>query len=411
MNKFRFVIVVWGRDYTIPFLEFCVPSLLFPGNLPFFASNTNSSFHIYTTKKYAKLVKRSNAYERLSKIMPVEFSIFSGVSQVGKYKVMTQCHAHFIQQFSGEESAYIFLSPDVVWADGAFARILEIFNSGKKAIVGCFCRLNKETFLPQIFERFRNNGILQPINPREMVKMAMDNLHPETHELFWKKDNTLRNTFPSLMFWRVGNEGILMRHFYITPILVKPINRNLCPDAALDADYFLKTGILASDIYVVEDSDDICLLDFTAVSHRRQAVTSTKMGVSDVTLWAKRNTHKFHRMFVKHKIRFHCEDFSGDWEEIEQKSDGVVNSILSILDKSSDVGGLEHGDDCEYIAPGSVNPEIVYTKKRFLSPIFLFSKFRQYGYKEFVKKIHSSLIIGFFEKVFGGKIKIKPPIR
>ena len=34
MRPFYFVVVVWGREYRDYFLEYCLPSLLSPGNIP-----------------------------------------------------------------------------------------------------------------------------------------------------------------------------------------------------------------------------------------------------------------------------------------------------------------------------------------------------------------------------------------
>lgn len=393
MSKFRFVAVVWGYDFTDNFLKVCLPSQLFPGNLIFFAKHTNSIYRIYTTAKDAEVIRKSSSYKMLLAIMPVEMAIISGLSYVPKYKAMTQCHAHFIKSFANEDCAFVFMAPDVVWADGSFTRLLEIFQSGKLMVVAGSVRLLKETFIPELKKQFSRNDSLQPITPRQLVKLGLSHLHPVTLSQIWGDDETHGTNFGHLI-WKVNDEGLVIRQFHLFPLLVKPLVKEAVPTRSTDADYPLKACSNLDDVYVVQDSDEILFLDFTSLSQVTELIVHGDhnfiQSEDNAAKWASENTHIMHRQFVKKKIRFHWAKCSDKWRGTEERSDAVVQAILS---------RIEDGDNDSVPAPPS--------KWRYLSVGFLLGKVRQKGAIGLLKQVLSAVTQGLLGKLYGNSLEIK----
>lgn len=390
MNRFRFGAVVWGTAFADAFSNVCLPSLLSPGNLVYFAQHTDSMFRIYTTTKDAEIIQKSIAYKHLSLIMPVEMVAISGMSYVGKYKAMTQCHAHFIRSNRGDDCAFVFVSPDIVMADGGFARLLQISNSGKRIVAMGAVRLLKETFIPAYLRLYSKDGKIQPITPRELVKLALDHLHPITVSQFWdpEKDSSMT---PVDLLWPVDQEGFLLRQFHPCPLMIWPVDKDAVPTVSVDADYGYKACPNHADAYVVQDSDEMCLMEFSSLSSLNDLKKNGgRQSVESVVQWVKTNTNVLHREFAKHKIRFHHADCSAKWRDFEERSDVVVESILSLIEDS---------DNATASSPLS--------GKRYLSPYFLAGKLRQQGVIRFLKQVFLFTVCSVMRRLRGPSIRIR----
>ena len=112
--QFRFVTVAWGATFRDAFLKVSLPSQLSPRNLPYISQHVDGRYCIYTTPKYAEVIRQSPAYAALSKIMRAELFLISGIDRAGKYRAMNQCHAHFIRSAAAEDCSLSFSNPAVV---------------------------------------------------------------------------------------------------------------------------------------------------------------------------------------------------------------------------------------------------------------------------------------------------------
>lgn len=389
MDGFRFVAVVWGGEFTDAFLNVCLPSLLTPGNLGFVAEKTKSCFYIYTTPRDAKAVRESPAFRQLATMMSVKIAEVRGLSFFSKYQAMTQCHAHFISAAQGEDCPFVFVSPDIVLADGAFVRLADIAESGKRLVAIGAVRLLKETFVPAYLHQYREGDVVRPISPRQLVALALEHLHPITVSCFWDPKDQQGAT-PLDLLWRVEQEGLLLRQFHPCPLMVWPVDKDAVPVCTIDADYTRKAVPDPSDVYIVEDSDDMCLMDFTS-ARQLQDLSAHGGGhsVEHVAAWARENTHEIHRECVKHRIRFHWADCSQKWAEVEESSDSVVAEILSLTEERS----------------ASVEP-VKLSRMGYFSPLFLYRKFRQKGAIGFLKHTCAMLVLPVIRRLYGGTVKI-----
>ena len=389
MDRFQFIAVVWGTAFTEAFLEFCLPSQLTPNNLPHFAKFSKAIYRIYTRTSDAKIIKNSESYKRLRTLMPVEIAVISGISRVGKYKSMSECHAHSIRTSSDEDISFVFICPDVVWADGAFARLLEIAHSGKRLVAVFTPRLIKENFLPALSKRSKEHRGFDAIKPRELVRMAMEHLHPEVTSMIWNSGKPSSTLFTGL-FWSFP-QGLLARQFHLFPLMVKPVDRTTVPVISLDADYTLNACPDLEDIYVVCDSDELCGVDFTSVSDAISILQSCSGDViRESAHWAGLHTHQIHREFVKYKILFHADELPADFYQIEQESDLIVDSILSLADD-----------------PSCTKSPFETSLRRYISARFILSKIRDMGVVGFLQNAVLTVKNIAMRKVFGPNLTIR----
>lgn len=386
--KYRLMTVVWGAEYTKAFQEVCLQTLLSPANLPALR-DVDATYRIYTTEECVTPLQKSRSYEELTAIMPVEFAAISGISYVGKYASMTQSNAHFIQEYAGQNDvALIFITSDLVWSDGALARVRQITEAGKRLIALATPRLTKETLLPALQAAFgTRDGGLRPIERRELVRLAMDHLHPETVAQFWQGDRTRRTD--GVFFWPVEGEGLLLRQAHQFPLMIRPGSAGILPNVALDSDYIARVPLEEDQIHVVEDSDDICAMDYTA-SAPQPAAPPAGGAIAEMADWVAVHTRARHRDFLRRRLRFHWKDCSERWREVERQSDVAIEDLLER------VGGRD-------APPRVVTP----SPMRYIRPTFLARKIREQGTVGVLRTAYDRVAHPILRRVHGPTIRIR----
>ncbi len=296
----------------------------------------------------------------------------------------------FYKISQNDDCALIFLSPDVIWADGAFSRLLEISDSGKRLVAMGSFRLAKETFIPDLFEQYGRNGELQPISSRQLVKLGLRHLHPVTESQYWNEAKS--SSHFGHLIWPVKDEGLIVRQFHSFPLLVRPVDKTTVPIRTLDADYGLKACPDIEDVYMVQDSDEMCFMDFTSsdqmcdFGNREDGVEEFERAVE----WANRNANKLHLEFIKKKIRIHWKDISDNWGDIEMRSDEVVKAILARVENS------KNADD-----------PVILSRMRYLSIRFFRDQLRSLGPAGLVKKLISMLVFAVKRRRYGTNVRIE----
>lgn len=337
MIRFRFVNVVWGKAYTDTFVRVCLPSSLTARNLPLVAANSDAVYRIYTTRSDAQIIQKSAAVARLSKLMKVEIVHVDAElpvdehqppGAVSKYAAMSACHTHFIKTVAHEDAAMVFLSPDLVWADASLGRLLQLAESGKRLVMMCALRLQKETFLAALAQR-GVTGSGSGLGKRELMQLSLQHLHPETRSLVWDSGQT--NSWPSLLLWKAGEEGLLLRAFHLHPLMVRPTAVNIVPGGTIDDDYIARACPDRADEYVMTDSDEMLGFELSSRTSREELIVPGQHTPESLAHWARAHANARHQEFVQYRIRLHSGMSPAVWSEVEQRSDAIVHAIQSRL--------------------------------------------------------------------------------
>ena len=332
---YHFIIVVWGSEYRDLFLRVVLPTHLSPGNLPSLPAHT-WSYHIYAPGMDLDTIRQSNAYTHLVQLGPVEIHEIPEVNGTFKYKVISHCHDHAIRAATQAKATLVFLTPDAIFADGAFAAMHRSACAGKQVIVTAGLRVAKETFVPAMLQAFpvqKDGAMVLP--PRALVGLALGHPHPITESLCWGA--RVSHTWPSHLYWRIGGEGLLARCFHLHPLMVNVPEVHLPENATVDGEFTERIVTDSEAIHVVTDSDEIAVCEISsedlAVGEARQAPLTPRQ----VAGWARVLANSQHRRFFRERIRFHAGELSADWERVERESDRVVRRVeqwlrvLSIL--------------------------------------------------------------------------------
>ncbi len=347
--RIRFVAVVWGEEYTRDFLDTCLNSLLTVGNFESLRDRKDCLFRVYTTQASVDIFQRSSVFARLKALMPVELAVITGLWRVGKYASMTQAHAHFVREQRGDDAVLFFMSPDVVWADGAIKRAVQIADAGTRMILMATPRLRKESLLPALDALYRKGDRFTPIPPRALVTLALSHLHPETSAQMWNGDRTA--AVDGVYYWKVGGEGLLLRQAHLFPFMVRATRDLVPPAISLDADFAANVAAAGGRVYVVGNSDEICCMDFTRGFERPSSALADAPAVERAVAWLRAHTTERHRAFLKYRLRFYTLPRSAAWDAAEAHSDDVLDGLLAHLPQGRPDVPLAAPSPWRYVSP------------------------------------------------------------
>ena len=335
---FYFSVVVWGEGHTDIFTSFSLPSLLAESNFPALCAQHQASheFNIYTTRESSTRISRSPAYKKLSEIMKINIYILEdlGVLEQPVPRVLLICNRHHISHMPESDGALVFLYPDVIWSNGSFSRLSQIAETGKRIVIVNGLGMSQEGVWPVLLQEFGERKEHLTVDSRKLVRLASQYPMSQTRTQF--VDGEVFTSWPSRLFWRVGDEGFLVYNFHHYPLMMRPLSREILPrdgddgEETIDGgDYPLRVSESEADYYVVRDSDEMFHCEVCPDSHLSSRPLSQGVRCASIAAWVHKYTNPMQRMLGLTPFRFHVGEPSLLWEQVEQTSNALMEQIIA----------------------------------------------------------------------------------
>lgn len=336
--KFHFTMIVWGQAYVDLFLKIALPTHLSPNNLGFFRERKGGEYKLYTTKKDAEGITKSPIFKKLENTLPVEIYYIDDIIGAKedlyfyKHNFMNECHCRAIAAADADNAAIVFTLADAIFADGSFRKLVELAEAGKRAVLCYGPRVLKETFIREFKEKYyQKETYTATISSRQLARLCIDHFHPVSRSLFWDQEGSF-NKYPTVIHWKVGNDGILARTFHPGPLMVYAKKRGLLPSETFDADYVDQACPDIDDLYLISDSDELLVISLTAEADPvgKTITPPVKSKLQQTLSWAYSSWYQ-HRVSLHHKLRIHAGEITDDWLGVEEASERVVDTLLFLL--------------------------------------------------------------------------------
>lgn len=323
-----FLTPVWGADYIDLFVDVVIPSQLAPGNLPAIKSGRGSRYLIFTTREDAEVLRAAAAFRRLSEILPVDVVLIDRSSKA-PHDIMSDCYRQGIAAAEAAGAAVVFLTPDLIHADGNFAAIQRWLQEGYDAVFTTGIRTEKRGVVRAVNSAFVGPDGAIVVQPRELVRIGLDNLHPNGRASFFTEGD--EDLIPANLYWRAGSAGFVARCFHLHPIVVRPQCPNVVFQGTVDDDYVAVAVPDPSNDYVVKDSDEFMMIELSDA--KRTIPTQWKKGsVAHVAEWAEQFANARHRRLFSVPIRIHTEvDNESALTAAEEEAARVAEAVQQML--------------------------------------------------------------------------------
>lgn len=320
MTAFHAVTVVWGTEFRDLFVDVCVPNQLSAGNLR--ALPAGSRYRIFTAPEDSDFLMASSTLRQVSQVLPVDIVPVARLSDPSenRFVKMTACHSQALADAGAQGAALIFLSPDLFMSEGTMEALVRGHRTGHRAVVCVGIRVDRETFVGAVRAR-----AITSLPARDLVALAIEHLHPfaKAHMI----DGTRTASRPIGVYWRVPGEGILVRGFYLHPLMVDPLHDEVMPGGTIDQHYLVHACPDRDRIHVVDDSDELVVFE---MSPGHAALTETVAG--SMSMWraasvlSRCDDHQ--RTYWDLPIRLHTADVGETWRPVEDEAARFARCVV-----------------------------------------------------------------------------------
>jgi hypothetical protein len=337
------MVVFWGEQFRNYFLEYCLPSLLSPGNIPSLATRQPSKFLIATRPEDWAAMRATAIFERLEAYVEAVY-LEIPVCPPGRHPVNHMGIGHKLAcEMCFRDKAYAILAyPDCVFSDGTIARVQELAHEGKELVVCPALRFGEEPVLRNLRDRGllaaesrRQSGAALVLPARELACAGINGLHTETLSYEW--DAPYFGFVLAAVWWRIPDEeGMLLHCLNWSPLLLdcgamKSLDTSMLDYWTIDGDFLQRNVESSTAIHIVDDSDEAFLVSWAPMSDKLESIRWSRLLQNRVVRELIRAVHLWRvyygyetdelkrRMFLR-PIRWHSRPLNEGWQAVERKA-------------------------------------------------------------------------------------------
>ena len=359
-KPFYFAVVFWGETFRNYLVDYCLPSLLAPGNIPVLSGGKDKFIFCTTSQDWEAMVNTRIFSTLRQYIEPYLVEI--PPAPPGKHGCEHMGIGHKLAaQMAHRDGAYgVFLTPDLMVSDGTVAALRRHALVGVRVVLVAALRFGEEP----LFQHLTAMGILKKgerpseraergtplaITGRQMAAACLHSFHSETQCYEW--DAPYFTNFPSACWWPVDKEdGIVLHSLSWMPFLcdytaIKRHDTTTLDTWTLDGDYIYRNFGDDPDIYVVTDSDEMMLLSWAPLADRPQSLRPNpikmlpgigqllKGGILRASLLSGIFDPLKQRIFFR-PVRWHARALTPAWGETEARTARVLRRYVWDMDSS-----------------------------------------------------------------------------
>jgi len=348
LRPLYFNLVLWGERFREYFLDYCLPSLLSPRNIPCLINGRKNKFLICTTNEDWELLQDVPIFRRMAEcIEPVFVEIPPQPEGVSNCIHMGVGHKKATDITYRDKAYGIALTPDLLISDGSIEAIQKHALEGKHIVYTAALRFAEEL----LFDELKKLGVInggrrnslnaEPLiaTGRELVKAGLKSFHSETMRYEW--DAAYFTDFPVACFWKVpGEDGIILHSFSWAPFLldysiVDDHKTDTFDEWTFDGDYVYKNFYHAKDVHIVQDSDEIMLVswapwkdkELSLEPQRRNTIPLLSRLNKGLVLYGIYNStimDPLKKKIFHYPVRWHAGSVTDNFKKIEQKVSKLI---------------------------------------------------------------------------------------
>jgi hypothetical protein len=328
----QLLLPIWGTRFIAQFLEVSLPTLLAPGNIPSVAKSLPCKFIFLTSSEDADLLRGHPAIQYLRDNCEVEFSTIDDLITGDNYSTtITLAYARAVRATGDAmlDTCFFFLISDYIMADGSLASVLARMHSGYSGVVAGNFQVVEETARSSFFKVFDNGAARIIIRARDLMRWAINHLHPMT----------LANmvNFPlchsihtNRLFWRVDENTLIGRFYLMHMICIRPEIKDFIIGSSCDYS-FIPEMCPSGKVHVLVDSDEYLVVEMQKHSHERNFVrlgaVKQNVLVKSLSDWATAT----HRKNAHFPVIFHASVLPSNLDSLIAKSKSYIETIEDSL--------------------------------------------------------------------------------
>jgi hypothetical protein len=303
-SNIQILLPVWGEQYTRGFLDFCLPSLLAPGNIPALSRLAASSLVLLTPARDAVVIKQSPLWTLLRHYCEVRIEPIDDLVSESSSTVLTLAYVFAIRRTGQQalDTCFVPLVADYVLSDGSLVKVVERIFAGASGLLVANFQIERETALPHL-EAIKNDKGVLAVTSRTLVKLSFGALHQATLAQIVNADGR-HDPRTNRLFWRVDDDCMVGRFFLMHMIAIRPETLDFI--IAAPSDYSLIPELCPSgNVFRMTDSDDYFAVECQPRSAHHPTPSTRSFDPRSVADGLAPWATAIHRENAQHAVVFH----------------------------------------------------------------------------------------------------------
>ena len=259
---------LWGYRFIQQFLEFSLPTLLAPGNIPALAKDLPCRFVLMTRVEDLPLIREHPSWRQLARTCEIEFQPIDDLVTDGNHTAtITLAYARAVRS-TGEamlDTCFIFLVSDYIIADGSLRSVLARVQDGASGVQAGNFQIVAEDAIPLLRERVDSASPALALSARELLGWSLEHLHPATTANIVNFQLT-HNAHTNRLFWRIDENTLIGRFYLMHMIGVRPEVTDFVTGASCDYS-FIPEMCPSNNVAVLTDSDEYFVVEMQPRDH------------------------------------------------------------------------------------------------------------------------------------------------
>jgi len=331
----RLLLPVWGHRYVKQFLDYSLPTMLAPGNIPAIAARFPCTFVLLTSSADADFIAKHPAYRVLALVCNIEIQPIDDLITGDNYSTtITLAYERAVRAAGADmlDTVFFFLISDYLVADGSFNNVVARIVAGASGVLAGNFQIVQEDAAPEFYQEFEQDTLDLKIPARRLMKWALKHLHLMTTA------NTVNfplshTSHTNRLFWRVDEDTVIGRFYLMHMIAIRPDTSNFVIGASCDYS-FIPEMCRSKAVDVLTDSDEYLVVEMQPCDHERKFL---RMGPFDPAALARTLsewTTARHRENVRATLVFHAGDLPAALPEVVVESDRFIALVDARLSKT-----------------------------------------------------------------------------
>jgi len=324
---------VWGQSYVHQFLEFGLPTMLSPRNLPYLAAALPTQLVFLTSTEDQASIVNSPLVARV-RATGCEVHVRTIDHLITHTNQSTTITLAFTEAIvaAGDymlETCFFTGMSDYIYADGSLESVLDRMLSGSSGVLVGNFQVVRETALPSLRHTLEWSGQAPLLQPRQLMAWALAHLHPATVA------NTVNvpfnhNAHTNRLFWRV-DDGTLLGRFYLRhPICVRPETTQFLIGSSLDYS-FIPEMCPSGNVASITDSDEYFVIEMQPGGHEADLLRFGPLRPEVLARSLKEWTTKEHRGNVADVHVYHAGELPDGAAAVRRESDAFTAAVAGRL--------------------------------------------------------------------------------
>src|SRR6202140_1880159 len=332
IKQITLLMPVWGYQFIGRFLEFCLPTLLAPNNIPAIARAMPCRFVLLSSVTDEPIIRSHPAWQKLERHCACEIrSIDDLITQDNHTATITLAFERALRQ-SGDamrDTCFIFLMSDYLVADGSLKTVLETVQKGAGAVLAGNFQIIAEDAVPLLRRQVDRAAQEIVLRPRDLVQWSLAHLHPATVANIVNFGLT-HNAHANRLFWRVDDGWLVGRFYLMPPIAISPETSDFVVGSSWDYS-FVPELCPSGNIAVLTDSDDYLVVELQRWDYEWENLRPGPVVAGALALSLAEWTTDYHRRNVAQTVVFHAGDRPADLAQFIARSDAFVENVRQSL--------------------------------------------------------------------------------